>query len=93
MVGRAGNHVSKKVRIDPVLKIPLAEIGARVIAFDAHLPHRGLNAFAPHGKSFPVKGNGHLPASVEGILGIDLINPVPKPNLFLRDSHRPVVQG
>ena len=93
MVGRAGNHLPEKVRIDPVLKIPFAEIGARVNAFDAHLPHGGLNAFAPHGKPFLLKGNGHLPASVKGVLGVDLINPVPKPNLFLRDSHRPVVQG
>jgi len=93
MVRRAGNHVPEKVRIDPVLKIPFAEIGARVNAFDAHLPHSRLNAFSSHGKPFRLKGNGHLSASVKGVFGIDRINPVSKPNLFLRDPHRPVVQG
>ena len=93
MVGRAGNHASEKIRIDPVLKVPLAEIGAGVNPFDSHLPHGCLNAFPPHKDPFFLKGDGHLAASVKGVLGVDLINPVSKPNLFLRDLHRPVVQG
>ena len=93
MMGRAGDHVPEKIGIDPVLKVPFAEIGARMNPFDAHLPHGCLDAFPAHGKPFFLKGDGHLAAPVKGVLGIDLINPVPKPNLFFRDPHRPVIQG
>ncbi len=92
-MGRAGNHAPEKIRIDPVLKAPLAEIGARVNPFDSHLPHGDLNAFPSHGAPFFLKGYGHLAASVKGVSGVDFINPVSQPNLFLRDLHRPVVQG
>ena len=75
MVRRMRDHVPEKIRVDPVAKLPFAEVGARMNPFDPHLSHGGLNPLSSHRNPFSPESNRDLPAPIEGVLGIDLIDP------------------
>ena len=65
-------------------KSPFAEIGPRMDPFDAHLPHSGPDPLPSHDEAFPGEDGRNAATSEERPAGVDLVDPVPKPDLFLR---------
>ena len=87
-----GTDIPEKIGIDLVRKSPFTEIGTGMNSFNSHFPHGCLNTLPPHKESFPFEKSRNAPTAEERPTGGDLVNPVPKRNLFWRWENRPVIE-
>jgi hypothetical protein len=68
-----------------------AQVGTGRDAGDPHLAHMALHRFAVHPEVGP-KGHSDASRAIEGMGGIDLIDPMFERHLFRRGRHALVVQ-
>jgi hypothetical protein len=87
-----GGDIPEEIGIDFVRKSPFAEIRPWMDPLDPHFPHGCLNKLPPHNESFPFERSRNAPTAEERPTGGDLVNPVPKRNLFWRWENRPVIE-
>ena len=87
-----GGDIPEEIGIDFVRKSPFAEIRPWMDPLDPHFPHECLNTLPPHNESFPFERSRNAPTAEERPMGGDLVNPVPKRNLFWRWENRPVIE-
>ena len=89
---RETEHSPEKIGMDLMFQGPPTEVRARMNPFDSHLSHCRPDTVSPHGYPLFFKQGGNPTAPIIGVGGVDLVNSVPKLNLFRRRSHRLVVQ-
>ena len=87
-----GRDIPEQIRIDLVRKSPFAEVGTRMDPFDAHLPHGGPDPLPSHDEAFPGEDGRNAATPEERPAGVEFVDPVPKPDLFLRRRNRPIIQ-
>ena len=87
-----GADIPEEIGIDLVFQSPFAEIRPGMNSFNSHFPHGCLNTFSSHDESVPFENRHDAATAEERPSGIDLVNPVPKRNLFWRSKNRPVIE-
>jgi hypothetical protein len=87
-----GADILEEIGIDLVRKSAFTKIGTGMNPFNSHFPHSCLNTLPPHNESFPFERSRNAPTAEERPTGVDLVNPVPKRNLFWRWENRPVIE-
>ena len=93
MVRMLGCDSPEKIGIDLMFQAPPTEVRARMNPFDSHLSHCRPDTVSPHGYPLFFKQGGNPTAPIIGVGGVDLVNSVPKLNLFRRRDHRLVVEN
>ena len=92
MVRMPGSDSPEKIGINRVGQSPFTKIWPGMNPFGPHLAHRGPDPIPAHEHSVFLKLNRNPSAPVIGVGGIDLVDPVSKPNLFRRGRHGFVVK-
>lgn len=88
----ARRDISQQVRIDLMLQITLAQVGARADTSDTHLPHVALHRLAVDRQPLPSQCDGDAPRTIERVGSVELVDPMLKGDLLCRWRHRPVVE-
>lgn len=91
---RLGNQqLPEQIRIDPVLKIALAQVRAGIDGHEAHFPHVTPYGVRVNLIPFPVHNGRNLPVAQERVLRVKLINPVLEANFLRGGRDRLVIQA
>jgi len=81
-------QLPEQVRIDPMLKISLAQIRTGKDGHDAHFPHVAPYGILVDPISFPIHNRSNLPVAQERVLRVQFVNPVLEANLLRRGRDR-----
>ena len=87
-----GRDIPERIRIDFMFQSPFAEIGPRMDPFDAHLSHSGPSPLPSRDETFLVESGCNVATPEESPAGVDIVDPVPKPDRFRRRRKRPIIQ-